>query len=80
MLLTDREVAVQLLLLEENSDRLIREFRKECSLNKTKKLSATIQKRNLPQMDHKPSSETSKAFVTVSPKVIAAAQCDIEIV
>ena len=46
----------------------------------TKKLSSTIPKRKLPQMDYKPPTETTVAPVTVSPTMIAAAQRDIEIV
>lgn len=78
--LADKEVALRLLQLQENGDRLIKEFRNERFLQKTKKLSATISKRNLPKMDFKPSPTISTTLNTVSSKMIAAAQREIEII
>ena len=62
-----------------NGDELVRYFRRERFVEKTKKLSATISKRKLPQLDSKPSINYS-APSPVTSKMIAAAQRDIDIV
>ena len=66
--------------VEANGDRLVKEFRKERFVDKIKKLSCTIPKRDLPQIDYRVQSELTTTTTSISPKMIAAAHRDIEIV
>ena len=78
--LADEEVSARLLQALENGNRCYKEFRKERFLEKTKKLSATITKRNLPCLDYKSSSGVQVSTTAVSQNMLAVAQRDIDIV
>lgn len=73
------EVAVRLLQMQKKGDELVRAFRIERFVEKTKKLSSTISKRRLPQFDSKPDTEANVSSVATS-KSIALAHRNIEIV
>ena len=77
--LTVEEVKVRLLQIQENGDKVVQEFRKERLIDKTHKLSVTISKRNLPYMDFKPTSDMTSNQNLIAPKVLAAAQRDIDV-
>ena len=62
-----------------NGHKCYQEFRKERFLDKKKKLSATISKRNLLTMDYNPHNETTAPAACVSDKILAAAQRNIDI-
>ena len=78
-LLADDAVARRLLHLMENGDRLVKEFRNEQFVLKKNKLSFTISKRNLLQLDYNRVSEMETSAVIISAKMTAAAQRDIDI-
>ena len=75
----DEEVSMRLLQALENGDHYYKQFRNERFLMKTKKLSATISKRNMPQLDYKSPSKTPVSNVAISQNVIATAQRHIDI-
>jgi hypothetical protein len=76
----DDAVSMRLCQALQNGDNFYQEFRKERFIEKKKKLSATISKRNLPQMNYKPSSENKVPGPTISQNMLASAQRDIDIV
>ena len=79
--LADEAVTMRLLHLRENGDRLVKEFRNERSILKNK-LSFTIAKRCLPQLDYRPDLAKHASISTtasIGPRMIAATQRDIDI-
>ena len=63
--MVDQEVKQRLLLVRKNADELMKKFRHERFIDKSKKLSFTISRRNLPAMNLKnPSLSTSTTSST----------------
>ncbi|MES9880567.1 MAG: hypothetical protein ABW185_06755 [Sedimenticola sp.] len=73
------EITNRLLKVFENGENAYNQYRRERFILKTKKLAVTIPKRNLPKFDSVMDSKTSTTACTTTPKVLAAAQRDIEI-
>ena len=63
----------------ENGDKLVKELRKERYVDKSRKVSDIIKRRNMPRMDLKENTPSLAAPVEVTPQMIAAAQREIDI-
>ena len=76
--LVDSKISERLLQLFENGDKCVQEFREERFVLRTKKLGYTISKRSLPGMDLKPNQSDLVTSVTITKKMIASAQRNID--
>ena len=77
--LIDEGIARRYLEVLANGDKLVKELRKERYVDKSRKISHTINRRNMPRMDLKEKKPSLVAPVEVTPKMIAAAHRDIDI-
>lgn len=77
--LIDEGIAKRYLEMLENGDKLVKELRKERYVDKSRKVSYTITRRNMPRMDLKEKKTSLAAPVEVTAQMIAAAQRDIDI-
>ena len=77
--LIDEGIAKRYLEMLENGDKLVKALRKERYEDKSRKISYTINRRNMPRMDLKEKKKSIVAPVEVTPKMLAAGHRDKDI-